>query len=153
MPGILYSLCTLGVSHCRTLCSRSCHCSWPHLPRSCVAHNKACVCESCSSMQNSPQHNQTIVIVIHILYTNNLGWNDMYAPCAAFIFIFYLNFFYWCQNPFSDIRHIDIISALFSFFLMSLNFRTMTFPYYSSLIKCKLILERSLVLLRNKSTP
>lgn len=48
MPGILYSLCTLGVSHCPTLFSRSCHCSWPHLPWSCVAHNKACVCKNCA---------------------------------------------------------------------------------------------------------
>lgn len=84
VPGILYSPCTRGVSHCPTLCSRSCHCSWPHLPRFCVAHNKACVCESCSSMQNSSRYNQTIVIEIHILYTNNLCWKDMCAPYENF---------------------------------------------------------------------
>lgn len=91
VPGILYSLCTLGVSHCPSLCSRRCHCSPPHLPWSCVAHNKACVCESCSSMQNSFQHNQTIVIVIHILYTNNLCWNDMHVAYDHF----YHHFLFW----------------------------------------------------------
>lgn len=101
VPGILYSLCTLGVSHCPTLCSRRCHCSWPHLPQSCVVHNKACVCESCGSMQNSPQHNQSIVTVIHILYTNNLCWNDIYVPYDIFlilIFDFEISWFIWIKK-------------------------------------------------------
>lgn len=148
VPGILYSLCTLGVSHCPTLCSRRCHCSWPHLPRSCAVHNKACVCESCSSMQNSPQHNQTIVRVIHILYTNNLCWNDIYVPYD----IFNLDFWFWnlliylnLKNQCSDIRQkqrYSKASTLFSlidrglYYLNTLKFSSHIFVIYTCFLIC-----------------